>query len=184
MISQDSYNGYSFNCSPLCKDPLLTIILSLFVFCFREEGIAVPIPLLSDPRNRKKKKKKKKLEEVKRQEGNAAYGEALVEKPEDAAEMLLMLDQPCREEEVEMTMSSDEDEKDEGKSSEKEDSERSETANVQVEEVVELHPDKQDCLDLLERIKPLILFTNNPEPVGRLKEVLERTLEELENGME
>ncbi|KAJ8024977.1 Calcium-responsive transcription factor [Holothuria leucospilota] len=150
----------------------------------QEEGIAVPIPLLSDPRNRKKKKKR--LEEVKRQEGNAVYDEALVEKPVDAAEMLLMLDQPCREEEVEMTMSSDEDEneKEGGKSSEKEDSERSETANVQVEEVVELHPDKQDCLDLIERIKPLILFTNNPEPIGRLKEVLERTLEELENGME
>lgn len=181
----------------------------------QEEGIAVPIPLLtanganqtdrrlqekrgapSDTTTQSSPTKRNKRVSGDHQLVDGIHNYAVPDSSQ-AVEVLLMLDKPTQEENMEIAgeeevgFSSDEEDAadigqdedsnlDVEKCTSKQSSENTENIVINSNEVMELHPEKQSCLDLLEKIKPLIVFSNQSEPVARLKLKLEESIQELE----
>lgn len=134
----------------------------------------------SDPsEHNKSKKRKEDVYDTKTMRGNVAEvllmldkhdiaiaGEEEVDGSSREAEAVVEGDGRIRNLETEKTLSSH--------------SENIQNIVVDPSEVTELPAEKQSCLDLLEKVKPLIVFSNQSAPVARLKLTLEQSIKELE----
>ncbi|PIK62421.1 hypothetical protein BSL78_00621 [Apostichopus japonicus] len=146
-----------------------------FIFSPREKRSSP-----SDPsEHNKSKKRKEDVYDTKTMRGNVAEvllmldkhdiaiaGEEEVDGSSREAEAVVEGDGRIRKLETEKTLSSH--------------SENIQNIVVDPSEVTELPAEKQSCLDLLEKVKPLIVFSNQSEPVARLKLKLEQSINELE----